>query len=61
MNNYDRKIDENTVNITNDTYLEYNEGYVDSSKLDRKQRTILHTSKNHSGKNFETQKYDFTR
>ena len=57
MNNYDSKIDDNTVNITNDTYLEYNEGYVDSSKIDR----IQHTSKHHSEKKRESQNYYSTR
>ena len=57
MNNHNSKIDDNNVNNTDDTYLEYNEGYVDSSKIDR----IKHTSKHHSEKNYESKNDDSTR
>ena len=57
MNNYNSKIDDNNVNNTNDTYLEYNEGYVDSSKIYR----IKPTSKHHSEKNYESKNDDSTR
>ena len=56
INNYNSETADNAINITNDTYLEYNEGYVHSSK-DRKQRTSPRTSKHHSEKNFESQNY----